>query len=205
MSAKNTCRQRNVLHPETRMQFIEELQQAHEFLLDLSDTPSPECVFWRTFQESRQLQLDGYSEFVACAAADAAGQIALEAVENGMACAVNNRAAWFRAIARQYAEWFSHRELWYQSLELPDLLPCPVDDISPEDVVEMVDDISNALRTLPAQEREAIVDHFLLRLGFEAVGEKLGVAPSTAWRRVQDGLNRLRDMLMPTWKLRLEG
>jgi RNA polymerase sigma factor (sigma-70 family) len=54
-------------------------------------------------------------------------------------------------------------------------------------------DVQQALEALPDDEREVIVAHLWGGVSFEAIGQMLGCAASTAHRRYLQGLDQLRE------------
>lgn len=60
--------------------------------------------------------------------------------------------------------------------------------------------VTEALRSLPDEQREVIVARIWGRMNFEEVAEVVGTSRSTAHRRYELGLSKLRERLGLTWE-----
>jgi RNA polymerase sigma factor (sigma-70 family) len=54
------------------------------------------------------------------------------------------------------------------------------------------DGLWDAVRTLPAKQRVAVVHRFVLDLDYRAIGERMGTSEEAARQNVSAGLRRLR-------------
>lgn len=195
------------LHPGTRAELREYLRQVELALQGFADKPPCwDCIQLRKAQAACRLQLEGYSEHVAYAAADAAGRAAIKAIRTRTVRKQSDRETWFLRFARRNARWLSLRELWFGSLEIPELLPCPADGMDSEALAQMIDALDNAMTTLPEREAQAIRLHVVEDMSFGELADVLCLgSKSQAWRIVHHGLDRLREILLPVLRVQCPG
>lgn len=55
--------------------------------------------------------------------------------------------------------------------------------------------VANAVASLPAEQREIVTARIWGGLGFREIGSLIGISPSSAHRRYQEGLQNLREKM----------
>ena len=78
------------------------------------------------------------------------------------------------------------------------------DAIAPEDAVVLRMTLAQALRALPARQRDAVVLRYVVDMSEADVAQALGVAPGTVKSHLHRAVIRLRTALGPTFDVRLE-
>jgi RNA polymerase sigma-70 factor (sigma-E family) len=84
--------------------------------------------------------------------------------------------------------------------------PTPSDAVvaGPDDVAVLRVTLAQALRALPARQRDAVVLRYLVDMSEADVAQTLGVAPGTVKSHLHRAVTRLRTTLGPTFDLRFE-
>jgi DNA-directed RNA polymerase specialized sigma24 family protein len=163
----------------------------------INSAPCRTCVALRITQASSLLQLQGYSEHVAYAASDAAGKVAIKAIENGKAWELKNRGGWFWKVSSRYAHWLSLRE----PLCFPLDEALPFDEYDDERIAELSEAIWTGISRLPSREREAIICS-MNGSSLRAMSEQFDMAVSAVNRLLRNARESLRPILLPVWKAR---
>ncbi len=78
------------------------------------------------------------------------------------------------------------------------------DSLAPEDAVVLRLTLAEALRALPARQRDAVVLRYVVDMSEADVALALGVAPGTVKSHLHRAVARLRSALGPTFDVRLE-
>lgn len=84
--------------------------------------------------------------------------------------------------------------------------PTPADAVvvGPDDVAVLRVTLAQALRALPARQRDAVVLRYLVDMSEYDVAQTLGVAPGTVKSHLHRAVTRLRAQLGPTFDPRFE-
>jgi RNA polymerase sigma factor (sigma-70 family) len=104
-----------------------------------------------------------------------------------------SRAVRHRALNASRASQRRRRHEEHAAAERPTVLTPPPDETL--DGRELV----VALHSLPEDEREVVVARLWGELSFREIGELTGTSESTAHRRYQGALARLREKVSPSW------
>jgi RNA polymerase sigma-70 factor (sigma-E family) len=122
------------------------------------------------------------------------------------------------ALARTYAHWpkvrsYDHRDAWVlrvvtnlaidafarrKAVATADVA------LGPEDAAVLRVTLAQALRALPARQRDAVVLRYLVDLSEDDVAASLGVAPGTVKSHLHRAVASLRTTLGPSFDPRLE-
>jgi RNA polymerase sigma-70 factor (sigma-E family) len=78
------------------------------------------------------------------------------------------------------------------------------DVVGPDDVAILRVTLAQALRALPARQRDAVVLRYLVDMSEDDVAQALGVAPGTVKSHLHRAVARLRTTLGPTFDPRFE-
>jgi RNA polymerase sigma-70 factor (sigma-E family) len=122
------------------------------------------------------------------------------------------------ALARTYARWRRVRSLDYRDAWILRVVTnlaidsyakrqVPLDDATPlelEDAAVLRVTLAQALRALPARQRDAVVLRYLVDMSEADTAEALGVAPGTVKSHLNRAVGHLRRALGPTLDPRFE-
>jgi RNA polymerase sigma-70 factor (sigma-E family) len=122
------------------------------------------------------------------------------------------------ALARTYVHWrrvksLDYRDAWVLrvvtnlAIDAYAKRRVPLDDAAPiglEDAVVLRVTLAQALRALPARQRDAVVLRYLVDLSEADTAEALGVAPGTIKSHLSRAVAHLRRVLGPTLDPRFE-
>lgn len=103
---------------------------------------------------------------------------------------VDNPEAWLRTTAVNLSRTRHRRRVLGRRLLLRELPPVSAPELSPDRVA-----VLDALRRLPAAQREAIALHHLADLPVDEVARNLGVSPNTVKSRLRRGRAALAELL----------
>src|SRR5918997_1622928 len=103
-----------------------------------------------------------------------------------------NLRAWLYTIARRKATDAIRRSLRRPTTELDGVAPVAPSAPEPPD-----DGIWRSVRALPAKQRDAVVQRFVLDLAYADIGARMGTSEAAARQNVRAGLRRLRIEVMP--------
>src|SRR4051812_35214956 len=122
------------------------------------------------------------------------------------------------ALARTYAHWprvraYEHRDAWVlrvvtnlaiDAFAKRKAVAAADVAIGPEDAAILRVTLAQALRALPARQRDAVVLRYLVDLSEADVAESLGVAPGTVKSHLHRAVAQLRTTLGPSFDPRFE-
>jgi RNA polymerase sigma-70 factor (sigma-E family) len=121
------------------------------------------------------------------------------------------------ALARTYVHWrrvgsYEHLDAWVlrvvTNLAIDAFakrrVPFPEVPVSPEDAAVLRVTLAQALRALPARQRDAVVLRYLVDMSEADVAASLGIAPGTVKAHLHRAVERLRRTLGPSFDPRFE-
>lgn len=122
------------------------------------------------------------------------------------------------ALARTYAHWrrvrdYDHLDAWVlrvttnlaiDAMAKRRIVPVDAPVLSPEDAAVLRVTLAQALRSLPARQRDAVVLRYLADMSEADVAASLGVAPGTVKAHLHRAVARLRRTLGPSFDPHLE-
>jgi len=103
-----------------------------------------------------------------------------------------NLRAWLYTIAQRKATDVARRRNRHPTGELDGVRPVAPPAPEPAD-----DGIWRTVRALPAKQRAAIVQRFVLDLAYAEIGSRMGISEAAARQNVSAGLRRLRREVRP--------
>ena len=104
----------------------------------------------------------------------------------------DNLRAWLYTIARRKATDAIRRSARRPTIELDGVAPIAPPAPEPPD-----DGIWRSVRALPAKQRDAVVQRFVLDLAYADIGARMGTSEAAARQNVRAGLRRLRVEVTP--------
>jgi RNA polymerase sigma-70 factor (ECF subfamily) len=122
------------------------------------------------------------------------------------------------ALARTYAHWrrvrdYEHLDAWVlrvvtnlaiDAYAKRRVVPADATPMSPEEAAVLRVTLAQALRSLPARQRDAVVLRYLVDMSEADVAASLGVAPGTVKAHLHRAVAHLRRTLGPTFDPHLE-